>query len=209
MVEVALPATKIALDKFVSLLAILIASPIWLTISVALLLESAISPGARGGLFHHEVRVSAGHPFTLYKFRILTRRGEQAIKNGEVPKQVENDPENLTRVGWILKKVGFDEMPQLLSILTGKMSLVGPRPKPTREYHEELERGNVFRAQLRAGLTGPTQAMKGTSRTANEKLEAEFDYLDLIRNGSRRQIMAADLRTLLKTIRVVLGAYGE
>ena len=209
VVENALATTKVAFDKLVSLLVILVTSPIWLAICAAILLESAISPGARGGLFHQEVRVSAGRPFTLYKFRILKSRGEQAIKDGAVPKQIENEPRNLTRVGWALKKIGFDEMPQLVNVLIGNMSLVGPRPKPIPEYEEELQHGNVFRAQLRAGLTGPTQVMKGTSRTGEEKLKAEFDYLELIRNGSRLAIMVYDIRTLLKTIRVVVGAYGE
>ena len=209
MVEVAPPGTKVVFDKVVSLFVLLVTSPISLVICLASFAESAMSPPARGGLFHDEVRVSAGRPFTLYKFRILTKDGEQAIRDGAVPKHVENDPRYLTRIGWALKKVGFDELPQLISVLIGTMSLVGPRPKPIPEYEQEIERGNVFRAQLRAGLTGPTQAMKGTSRTGEEKVKAEFDYLELIRSGSRRQIAATDISTLFRTIRVVLGAYGE
>lgn len=203
------PIVKVIVDKIVAVSLVIILSPVALLICVAIAVEKVVSPGSRGGLFHREVRVSAGRPFTLRKFRILRMAGEAAIRDGAVPKEVENDPNNLTHVGWALKKVGFDELPQLLSIICGQMSLVGPRPKPVPEYEEELRRGHVFRAELRAGLTGPTQAMKGTGRTGEEKDRAEFEYLELMRNGSQLQILGADLGILFKTIRVIVGAYGE
>lgn len=153
--------------------------------------------------------MSAGRPFTLYKFRILTPLGEQQVKAGANPKHVENNPINLTRVGAILKKIGLDELPQFLNVLTGDMSLVGPRPKPLAEYEEEIERGNRFRAQLQAGLTGPTQVLKGTVRTNDDALRADLNYADLLRRGSQLQILAYDGKTLLKTVRVLFRAAGE
>ena len=209
VVEASAPPLKVVFDKVVALALIALTSPIWLLIGLAILVESAVIPGSRGGLIHRELRVSGGQVFTLRKFRILRPAGEAAIRAGAVPKEVENDRRNLTRVGWILKKLGFDELPQLLSIVTGEMSLVGPRPKPVVEYEEEIRRGHVFRAELRAGLTGPTQAMKGTDRTGEEKDQAEFEYLDLMRTGSAARILCADILILIKTIRVVVGAYGE
>lgn len=204
-----MPLAKVIVDKFLAVSLAIILSPVALLICLAIAVEEALSPGSRGGLLHREVRVSAGRPFTLRKFRILRMAGEAAIRHGAVPKEVENDPRNLTRVGWALKKLGFDELPQLLSIISGQMSLVGPRPKPVPEYEEEIRRGHVFRAELRAGLTGPTQAMKGTDRTGEEKDRAEFEYLELMRDGSQLEILRADLRILFKTIRVIVGAYGE
>jgi len=148
-------------------------------------------------------------PFRLYKFRILTPAGEQEIKAGAMPKRVENTPGNLTVVGAVLKKIGLDELPQFLNVLTGKMSLVGPRPKPPAEYKEEIECGHEFRAQLQAGLTGPAQVLKGTVRTGDDSVRADLEYADLLRKGSQLQILAYDAKTLLKTVRVLLRATGE
>lgn len=207
--EVAVPAVKIIFDKLLSAILIIITAPLWLLISLAILIEGGVSSANRGGLFHSEVRVSAGRPFTLYKFRILKTGGEAAIKAGAVPKTVENDPANLTQVGWALKKVGFDELPQLINILNGNMSFVGPRPKPTAEYKVEIERGHVFRARLRAGLTGPAQVMKGTSRTEDDQVRADFAYSDLLEHGPRWRILSFDVKILFRTILVMLKATGE
>jgi lipopolysaccharide/colanic/teichoic acid biosynthesis glycosyltransferase len=153
--------------------------------------------------------VSAGRPFTLYKFRILTPAAEKAIKTGAMPKHVENTPGNLTVVGAVLKKIGLDELPQFLNVITGKMSLVGPRPKPPAEYKAEIECGNAFRAQVQAGLTGPAQVLKGTVRTGDDSVRADQEYAELLRKGSQRQILAYDAKTLLKTVRVLFRATGE
>ena len=209
MTAIAPPVAKILVDKLLGGILLVATSPIWLLISIAIVVEGLASPASRGGLFHTEVRVSAGRPFTLYKFRILKRAGEDEIKAGSKPKDVENTPHNLTRTGWILKKIGFDELPQLLCVITGRMTLVGPRPKPVREYQDELAFGHIFRAQLRAGMTGPSQAMKGTSGTAEDRVAAEFAYAELMQRGPWPRILAADFKTLMKTVLVVLRATGE
>lgn len=203
------PPSKILLDKTLSGLLILLTSPLWVVIAVAITVESLISRRARGGLLHTEVRVSAGEPFELHKFRILTPAAEEEIRAGGRPKQVENDPHNLTRVGAVLKKIGLDELPQLLLVLSGTMTLVGPRPKPLREYHEEIDRGHVFRARLRAGLTGPTQVLKGTDVENRPWIEDEFAYLELLEKGSQWEILLTDLRIIRRTVRVLLSATGE
>jgi lipopolysaccharide/colanic/teichoic acid biosynthesis glycosyltransferase len=207
--EVSPPASKVAFDKLLSGMLLVITLPLSLIIAAAIAIENSIRPSHRGGLFHSEVRISAGRPFRLYKFRILTPMGEAQIRAGANPKHVENNPSNLTRVGAVLKKIGLDELPQFLNIFTGKMSLVGPRPKPLAEYKEEIERGNLFRAQLQAGLTGPTQVLKGTVRTADDTLRADLNYADLLRHGSQLQILRYDANTLLKTVRVLFRAAGE
>ncbi len=201
--------TKVAFDRLLSGIFLVVTLPVSLVIAAAIAVENAVCPSRRGGLFHSEVRMSAGRPFTLYKFRILTPEGEQEVKAGATPKHVENNPNNLTRVGAVLKKIGLDELPQFLNVLTGNMSLVGPRPKPRAEYNEEMDRGVVFRAQLQAGLTGPAQVLKGTVRTDDHSLRADLDYADLLRHGSQLEILAYDAKTLLKTIRVLFRATGE
>lgn len=203
------PATKVALDKVLSAALLLLSSPMWLAVGVAIAIEGVISPRTRGGIFHKEVRVSAGEPFELYKFRILTPAGEAKVRAGARPKQVENDRSNLTVVGSFLKKFGLDELPQLVHVFAGTMSLVGPRPKPEREYPEAIERGHVFRARLRAGLTGPSQVLKGTDPNARPWVEDEFAYLELVERGSQWAILRADLQILRRTVRVLLRATGE
>jgi lipopolysaccharide/colanic/teichoic acid biosynthesis glycosyltransferase len=203
------PVSKVVLDKALSTVLIVVSSPAWLAILVATSVERALSRRARGGLFHTELRVSGGQTFRLYKFRILTSEGEEKIRSGARPKEVENDPSNLTRVGSLLKKVGLDEMPQLLHVLSGTMSLVGPRPKPVREYHEEIERGHTFRAQLRAGLTGPSQVLKGTDPKMRRAVEDEFEYLDLLQRGSQWEVLRTDLGIIRRTVSVLLRATGE
>jgi len=203
------PLAKVVFDKIVSAVLLVVTLPISLFIVLCIAVESALSSSARAGPFHTEVRVSAGRPFKLYKYRILKPVGEQLILDGAVPKAAENDPPNLTRVGAVLKKVGFDESPQLYCILLGQMSFIGPRPLPVPEYREELERGNMFRAQLRAGLSGPAQVMKGTKRTREERTQADGAYAELMRSGSAVQVLRADLKMLAQTVVVVLRATGE
>ena len=203
------PPAKVAFDRLLSGIFLVITLPVSLVIAAAIAIEDALCPSHRGGVFHSEVRVSAGRLFRLYKFRILTPAGEQEIKAGAMPKHVENTPANLTVVGAVLKKIGLDELPQFLNVITGKMSLVGPRPKPPAEYKEEIDLGHAFRAQLQAGLTGPAQVLKGTVRTADDSLRADVEYADLLRNGSQLQILAYDAKTLVKTVRVLLRATGE
>ncbi len=179
MDEVSPPPAKVAFDKLLSGIFLVITFPLSLVIAAAIAIENAMRPSHRGGLLHSEVRMSAGRPFTLYKFRILTPAGEEEIKAGAIPKHVENYPGNLTGVGAVLKKVGLDKWPQFLNVLTGRLSLVGPRPKPLAEYNEEIERGIHFRTQLQAGLTRPTQVLKGTVRTGDDSLRADSVYADL------------------------------
>jgi lipopolysaccharide/colanic/teichoic acid biosynthesis glycosyltransferase len=207
--EVSPPPAKVAFDKLLSGIFLVITFPLSLVIAAAIAVENAMRPSHRGGVFHSEVRMSAGRPFTLYKFRILTPAGEDEIKVGATPKHIENNSGNLTGVGALLKKIGLDELPQLLNVLTGSMSLVGPRPKPLAEYKAEIERGIHLRAQLQAGLTGPEQVLKGTVRTGDDALRAALDYVDLLRHGSQLQILAYDAKTLLKTVRVLFRATGE
>ena len=126
-----------------------------------------------------------------------------------MPKRVENDPANLTMVGSILKKLALDDLPQLVTILAGRMSLIGPRPLPVGEFEHELRTGNVFRSQLRAGLSGPSQVMKGTARSQADQTRAEFEYAELLRVGRGRAILRADLRMLAQTFVVVVRATGE
>lgn len=209
MSTIRLPVSKVALDKFLSAGLLVVTAPLSAAIAAAIIIESLVSSRARGGVFHVEVRISAGEPFKLVKFRILTAVGEGKIHAGDRPKDVENDPANLTRVGSLLKRVGLDEIPQLIHVLRGSMSLVGPRPKPFMDYEDEMRRGHVFRARLRAGLTGPSQVLKGTDPATRPWVEDEFAYMELIESGRSLEILRADLHIIRRTVAVLLRATGE
>ena len=205
------PWQKALFDKTLSAFLLLATLPVSLLIAGAILVGGLLRMEDRGPVFHTEVRVSQGRPFRLPKFRILTVRAvrDDLTVPGRTPKDVENAPGNLTRVGSLLKKTGLDELPQLWSVLAGDMSLVGPRPKPVPEYEEELARGIDRRRVLRAGLTGPVQVMKGTVRTLDQEVAADVAYVGLHRAGHPWRLLAEDLRILGRTVRVLLRMTGE
>lgn len=204
-----LPSTKLVLDKVLASFLLVLTFPLTLLIAVAIKLDSIIIPQNKGSIFYQEERVSQGKPFPLIKFRILKNSAIRKINKGEMPKKIENQPQNLTSVGKILKKFGLDEIPQFWNILKGEMSFVGPRPKPLAEYQEEIAKGIYRRKVIRAGLTGPAQIMKGTVRTFEEELKSDLDYIHKCQILSPWKILLLDLSILRKSIPVLLKGTGE
>jgi len=202
------PAKRV-FDCLVVLLLCPLSIPVGIAVGVAIKLE-ALAGSSRGPILHRETRISAGAPFTLLKFRILkSEQLEDMITSGANPKNLENQTGNLSSVGKFLKKFGLDELPQLLNVLKGEMSLVGPRPKPTAEYEDQLARGFDVRTFAPAGLTGPAQIMKGTTRTEADEWEADRRYLALLNNGDAWQVLRFDLMVIWRTLRVMVGGSGE
>jgi len=135
---------KRVFDVIVSTLVILIALPLWLATAIAMKLDSA------GPVFHRSNRVGKdGKPFTLYKFRTMVA---DAAQHGPGITG-RNDP-RITRVGRFLRKIKIDEMPQLINVLKGEMSIVGPRPEDPRyvAYYTRDQR-RVF--NVRPGMASP------------------------------------------------------
>jgi len=135
---------KRAFDFIVSLLVILIASPFWLSVAIAIKLDSP------GPVFHRATRIGkAGRPFTLYKFRTMVA---DAASRG--PGITQQDDPRISRVGRFLRKLKIDEMPQLINVLKGDMSLVGPRPEDPRYVaHYTAEQRGVL--SVRPGMASP------------------------------------------------------
>lgn len=207
---VQIPITKVLFDKVVSLLLLIVTLPLSLTIILAIIVDGIVNPEDRGPLFFMEKRISAGEPFKLYKFRIFKVSAIGLIgKPGVITKSVENNPNNLTRVGKKLKKWGFDELPQLWSIFKGDMTVVGPRPVPPNEFEAELAKGIYRKKVMRTGLTGPVQVMKGTERTKQQEIEADNQYIADLKNSNPLEVILIDLEILFKTARVVLKRTGE
>lgn len=203
------PAAKRLFDMVLVLLLCPLSVPVGIAIAIAVKLET-LAGSSRGPIFHRETRISAGAPFILLKFRILrSEQLEDMISSGANPKNLENQAGNLSSVGKLLKTFGLDELPQLLNVLRGDMSLVGPRPKPTAEYEDQLARGFDVRTFAPAGLTGPAQVMKGTARSEADEWEADRRYLELLTSGSAWSIVRFDLKVIWRTLRVMVGGSGE
>jgi lipopolysaccharide/colanic/teichoic acid biosynthesis glycosyltransferase len=170
-------------------------SPVLLAVLVAM------AP-SRGPLLYREPRVSRGRVFPLLKFRTLRR---EVGAEGHA-RLLEADPANLTWAGRrILKPWYLDELPQLLNVLRGDISLVGPRPWPPELVERQVAEGQDYRLRIMAGLTGPAQVSKG-----GDQLFADLDerYVEACLTLGSWALVRNDLRILRQTLRVLARGEG-
>jgi len=193
----AMVLAKRAGDVFVSGVALMVAAPVMLAVALAIRLTSA------GPVFYHQVRVGQrGRHFTVHKFR--TMRVDAEALSGPVFAS-ERDP-RVTPIGEFLRRTRLDELPQIWNILSGEMSLVGPRPERP-EFVKDLTKQIPFYGQrhvVKPGLTGWAQVRNGyTSDLAGtiEKLQYDLFY---IKNLS----VVLDLVILFSTVKTVLRRQG-
>jgi exopolysaccharide biosynthesis polyprenyl glycosylphosphotransferase len=196
-------AIKRAVDVVVSAAGIVILAPLMLVIALAVRMSS------RGPALFRQVRAGRnGKPFKILKFRTMCRDAEERISEVISPDELaepmfklRKDP-RVTKVGRYLRRASLDELPQLLNVLRGDMSLVGPRPEELWlvERYGETQR---FRLQMRPGLTGPMQVHGRGELNFQERLAVEREYVE---NYSIRK----DLKILLRTVSIIWrgpGAY--
>jgi exopolysaccharide biosynthesis polyprenyl glycosylphosphotransferase len=196
-------ALKRVFDVIVSAAAIVVLAPVMLAIGLAVRLSS------RGPALFKQVRAGRdGEPFTILKFRTMCHDAEERINEVISPDELDepmfklrHDP-RVTKVGRVLRRTSLDELPQLLNVLRGDMSLVGPRPEEMWlvERYGETQR---FRLQMRPGLTGPMQVHGRGELNFQERLAVEREYVE---NYSLRK----DLKILLRTTSIIWrgpGAY--
>jgi sugar transferase EpsL len=171
---------KRAFDLFVSGLMLVILSPLLVGIIVAIRLSS------RGpALFKQERAGRNGRPFTFYKFRTMRLDVDPF---GPSPKSG-TDP-RLTKIGRFLREYSLDELPQLVNILKGDMSLVGPRPLYVAQIAEWNERQKQ-RLLVKPGLTGLAQISGRGELTQEEKLELDVRYVEQAGLGLDARILLA------------------
>lgn len=184
---------KRAFDYSLALLGLFIFSPLWLIFSLAIWLED------RGPIFYIQERVGKNSRiFKGIKFRSMRPDAEEGI--GPVQAK-ENDP-RVTKIGRFLRKTAMDELPQLLNILKGDMSFVGPRalrPMETEPTDASRVRG-IFhipgfekRASIEPGLTGVAQVFASRSLTREEKFKYDLWYVD-------NMSLWVDIRLIVKSI---------
>jgi exopolysaccharide biosynthesis polyprenyl glycosylphosphotransferase len=192
---------KRLLDSFIGLIALLLLAPFFILIALAIKLDS------RGPVIYTQRRAGlGGRPFLMFKFRTMVRNAEEQLKDlvpfdklAEPMFKLTNDP-RVTRVGRFLRHWSLDELPQLINVLTGKMSLVGPRPEQI-ELVERYAPEHLFRISVKPGLTGPMQVYGRGQLKFEERLAVEREYIENLSFGR-------DLRILAMTVGVVSGRKG-
>lgn len=202
-----MPRSKRATDVALSLLLLLAAVPVATVAAGAMAVDMLVCARDRGRLLYRERRVSADREFDLLKLRTLR---EDALVRMEEPgghaRVLEADPANLTWAGRrVLKPWYLDELPQLLNVLRGEMSLVGPRPWPPSLVARQVERGVDYRLRVRAGWTGPAQVSKGTDASF-EALDLE--YVERCESSSGAELARLDLAILRRTVATLLRGEG-
>lgn len=193
---------KRLLDYLVSSLLLIILSPVFVAVAIAIKLDSP------GEVLFRQTRVGLnGQYFKIWKFRTMYVNSEALQQQLEVKNEVEggvlfkikNDP-RVTRTGKFVRTYSLDELPQLFNVLLGHMSLIGPRPLPIRDI-AKMDTSSEIRHQLLPGISGLSQ-VNGRSGCSSE----QFFYWDklYVQNWS----LWLDFKIFLKTILVVLSKKG-
>jgi Undecaprenyl-phosphate glucose phosphotransferase len=184
-------ALKRAIDIVFSSIGLIVLSPILLGAAIAIRLDSS-GPA----LFRQTRHGFNGRPFRIYKFRTMT-----VMENGDVVPQAQKDDKRVTRVGRFLRRYSVDELPQLINVFLGDMSLVGPRPHASahdRYFTSAIEK-YAFRHHVKSGITGWAQVHGARGETDTlDKMERRVE-LDIwyINNWSVWLDFAVMLRTAL------------
>jgi exopolysaccharide biosynthesis polyprenyl glycosylphosphotransferase len=194
-------ALKRTFDLVVAGLGLFFFSPMLLAVALAVKLSS------RGPVIYRSTRPGiAGRPFYCFKFRTMRHHAEQIQPHLESLNEqsgalfkIRRDP-RLTGVGRFLRRYSLDELPQLLNVVRGEMSLVGPRPLPMRDFNR-LEEWHKKRYLVLPGITGLWQVSGRSELDFDDLVRLDFLYLE-------RWSIMLDLSILLKTIPAVLSRRG-
>lgn len=178
---------KRVFDFIISLFALIILSPLFLLISLIILI------GDGKPVLFRQKRVGKNNElFTIYKFRTM-KRGTENVASGKL----ENANAKITKFGRILRATSIDELPQLFNILNGTMSLVGPRPliPEENEIRELREKYNVY--TIRPGITGWAQINGRDNISLEQKALLDKEYVE-------KQSLGFDIKILVMTVLKVL-----
>jgi lipopolysaccharide/colanic/teichoic acid biosynthesis glycosyltransferase len=180
-----------AVDVLVSAAMLALASPLLLAAAIAIRLES------RGPVLYRQRRSGLhGHEFEALKLRTMVDGAEHqgarlAVDAGDA---------RITRVGALLRRTSLDELPNLVNVLHGEMSLIGPRPTLPVQVAQYTERQRR-RLSIKPGITGWAQVNGRASLPWSERIELDLYYIE-------HRSLALDLRILARTVAIVLGGAG-
>ncbi|CAI2654666.1 putative sugar transferase EpsL [Apilactobacillus kunkeei] len=184
-------------DIAASLFALLITLPLTLVVSLCIYLDD------RGPIFYTQERIGKdGKPFRIYKFRSMCQNAdakkkeltEQNEVNGAMFK-MSNDP-RVTRVGCFIRRHSIDELPQLINVLLGNMTVVGPRP-PLPEEVDQYSQHDKERLKVKPGCTGLWQVSGRNSLDFDEMVELDIDYIE-------HASLLLDVKICFKTVWIMI-----
>lgn len=191
---------KRSIDIIGSFLGLIILSLLFVIIAFLIKLEDP-----KGKVFFKQVRVGKnGKQFHIYKFRSMASDAEERLKELLALNEVEGamfkmkDDPRVTKIGKFIRKTSIDELPQLINVLKGEMSLVGPRPPLPREV-EEYSTYDKQRLLVVPGCTGLWQVSGRSNVNFSEMVELDLQYI-------RKRSFLFDLKIILKTIFVLFGS---
>lgn len=189
--------TKRIFDFVMAIALLILLSPLLLLIAAVVRFDS------NGPAIFRQIRVGrGGRQFVFYKFRTMVANAEEILPSlqhlnsgGPMMIRIPNDP-RVTRLGRILRKTGLDELPQLINVITGEMSLVGPRPQDTKEValYNEYQRQRLLALP---GITGLWQVSANQHTDFNLWVHLDLEYI-------RRRSFWFDLKILSQTLIVLL-----
>jgi lipopolysaccharide/colanic/teichoic acid biosynthesis glycosyltransferase len=197
------------LDILFSIIGLVLLSPVFLTIICLIYLDASGSP-----FFFQRRKGFLGLSYWMIKFRTMTPNAAanqiDLVAHNEYKQvlfKIKNDP-RITRFGRILRKTSLDELPQLVNVLKGEMSLVGPRPISLEDFKRtktpfpsDFYLWDQLRHQVKPGITGLWQVSGRSSLNFNDMVRLDLEYV-------RQQCLWNDFKILLKTIPVVLSGKG-
>lgn len=189
---------KRGFDILASLMGLILLSPLFLIVAIAIKVDDP-----RGKVFYSQIRLGRGErPFKMFKFRSMVSNADklmvQLTEENEVSGamfKMREDP-RVTRVGRIICKYSIDELPQLINVVIGSMSLVGPRPPLPQEVSEYTEYDKQ-RLLIKPGCTGLWQATVRNGVGFDEMVRLDLIYV-------KRQSSLYDLWILLLTVKIIL-----
>lgn len=189
---------KRVIDIFCSLFGLIILSPVFLVVAFLIKKENK-----KGSVFFSQQRVGKnGGLFTMYKFRSMCPDAEDKLSDLIELNEIEGamfkmkDDPRVTKIGKLIRRTSIDELPQLLNVLKGEMSLVGPRPPLLREV-AEYTKYDMQRLLVKPGCTGLWQISGRNNIGFKEMVELDLHYI-------KNQSLTQDIVILLKTVTVVL-----
>ena len=194
------PILKRGLDFLISTLAILFLSPVLILIALAIKIDS------KGPVLFKQKRVGKDKKhFMIYKFRSM-----YVDAPSDMPTHLLKDPSaRITRVGAFLRKTSLDELPQLINIFKGEMSIVGPRPALWNQYDLIEERDKYGANQIRPGLTGWAQINGRDELEIDEKSKLDGYYVQHMSLSLDAKCFLGTFISVLKSDGVVEGGTGQ
>jgi lipopolysaccharide/colanic/teichoic acid biosynthesis glycosyltransferase len=202
------PGYQRPLDVVTALFALFITSPLWIVIALLVKLTS------RGPVLFKQERIGlSGRPFTVFKFRTMEEGADPSIHQQYFKQYLEGQPAEgqdktifklrrdprITPVGGFLRRLGLDELPQLINVLSGSMAMVGPRP-PLQYEVDHYSPDHWRRLDVKPGITGLWQVQGRDKVAFDSMMELDLQYVE-------RQSLRLDLKIMTLTLPSLIWAY--